>query len=448
MVRTVFSLLVMSLVLPVRAGDFQTLSHRVPSGANVVMAVDVAGTLSSPIATQNGWGKTSSTATGKSPLYLPPEADKVLVASQVDLVRGLGRSWDVALISLTEPIPLRLLAKAEGGQLDQISGMDVAWIPSDAYVLEPDANTIVMQAPANRQAIARWIEQKGKGQAASELSDYLTSAVGLTGSGAHIVIAIDAAGAVQPHRVREQLGESEIVASNKLDVAKTAALVAGLQGIVIQVKFTDKATGTVQIDFSEAVTMKPEVAKSLVLAALNNRQMALPGIDSWTCSVSGKSITLTGEASQDALRRLLSLMEPPSTKFSSLKDADVEKAPTSDDTAKRSQEYWNSVQTLLADLRQKSGSFTSDSYWIDRYAAKIDKLPILHVDDELLEYGQKVSETLRVMSGSRKSTNLQGGAVSRRLCHQAEYTMIQDMVTAVTATQHQRLENAKLVWRV
>ena len=35
------------------------------------------------------------------------------------------------------------------------------------------------------------------------------------------------------------------------------------------------------------------------------------------------------------------------------------------------------------------------------------------MDDELLDYGQKLTETLRVMSGSRKMTNLQGGVASR-----------------------------------
>ena len=82
-------------------------------------------------------------------------------------------------------------------------------------------------------------------------------------------------------------------------------------------------------------------------------------------------------------------MEPPSTKFSSLKDANVE-AASGDDMAKNSLAYFQATQTLMKDLRQKAGSASSDAYWIDRYASKIDRLPILHVDDELLDYGQKL----------------------------------------------------------
>ena len=40
-------------------------------------------------------------------------------------------------------------------------------------------------------------------------------------------------------------------------------------------------------------------------------------------------------------------------------------------------------------------------------------MPILHVDDDLLNYGQDLTETLRVMSGSRKNARLQGGAAAR-----------------------------------
>ena len=47
------------------------------------------------------------------------------------------------------------------------------------------------------------------------------------------------------------------------------------------------------------------------------------------------------------------------------------------------------------------------------YSTKIDRLPILHVDDDLLDYGQKLTETLRIMSGSRKNARLQGGAAAR-----------------------------------
>ena len=86
---------------------------------------------------------------------------------------------------------------------------------------------------------------------------------------------------------------------------------------------------------------------------------------------------------------------------------------TGDDMAKLSLAYFKSTQSLMKDLRQKAGSYNSDSYWIDRYATKIDHLPILHVDSDLLDYGENLADTLRYMSGSRKMGRLQAGAAAR-----------------------------------
>lgn len=182
--------------------------------------------------------------------------------------------------------------------------------------------------------------------------------------------------------------------------------------MVLKVTLTDKISASARIDFTGKVGLSGDAAKSLVLEALETMQMELPDVENWTCSVGTNFILLEGDLSNSGLRRLLSLMEIPTTKFSSLKDEKIE-SPSRDDTSKNSVAYFKSIDSLLKDLREKSKSASSDAYWIDRYAAKIDNLPILNVDDDLLDYGQNLAATLRVMSGTRKMTNLQGCVASR-----------------------------------
>lgn len=409
--RVFFSLMLSLMLSPISlASEFDDLVKHVPRGGNAVMAIDVAKTLAAPIAKANGWDKKISDSPNR-PLYLPPEADKVLAVGQFDIVRDFNRGWDVTLFGLTEPIPLRLVARAEGGYVDKIEGTDAVWIPCDAYVLQAGENTLVMQAPANRQAVARWIDRQKAG-GTSEISDYLGVAVAAMNRDPQIVMALDTSDAPQTHRVKQQLQQSGFVEKHSLDLDQITGFVSGVRGVVLEVTLTDKITATARIDFSEKVPLNSTVAKALVLGTLNAKQMSLPGVDTWKCTIVDKAIVLDGELPMDSLRRLLSLMEPPSTKFSSLKEANVETA-SGDDIAQNSLAYFQATQALMKDLRQKAGSYTSDAYWIDRYAGKIDRLPILHVDDDLLDYGQKLSETLRVMSGSRKMTNLQGGASAR-----------------------------------
>ena len=398
-------------VSPVAGSEFRDLVTRVPGGANIVMAIDVQKTLSSPLGVQKGWGKRLTEGAEDRPTYLPPEADKAIVAVQADLIRGLDRSWEVAIMGMTEMIPMRLIARSEGGYVDTINGVEAAWVPSDAYFVQLDKNVLGVMAPADRQALSRWAEHKDEGPK-MEISEYLSVAVAGMSRGHQIMLAVDAGSAVQIHRVKERLEQSGFAKEHSIDVEATAAMIAGLRSAVLEISFTDKATAVARIDFSQPVGLNKAVARAMVLAALDRMQMGLPDVDSWKCSVEDNSIVLAGDLSGDSLRRILSSAEPPSTKFSSLKDQNVEEA-SGDDMAKNSLTYFKTIDSMVRDLKVKARSSSSDGYWIDRYASKIDRLPILHVDDDLLQYGEKLTESLRVMSGSRKMATLQGAAASR-----------------------------------
>ncbi len=393
------------------ASEFAKLTEKVPRGANAILLIDVDKTLASPIAKAKSWQSRLEQGASDRPMYLPPEADKIVVAALLDEVRGFNRIWEVALMGLKEPMPISLVARAEGGYTDNINGINVAWVPSDAYFIEIDSSTLGLMAPAERQAVSRWAARAKRG-GTMEISDYLGAAATAVNQGPQIVLAIDAIDAVQPHRVREKLEKSEYVQKHSLKPDDLMKLIGGLRGVVLKITLTDKINASARIDFSTPVGLSEMAAKGLVLQALESMQMELPDTENWNCSVSGNSVLLEGEFSTDGLRRVLSLMEVPTTKFSSLKDANVEEA-SGDDMAKNSLAYFKAVDSMLKDLKSKSKSANSDAYWIDKYASKIDRLPILHVDEDLLVYGEQLSETLRIMSGSRKMTNLQGGVASR-----------------------------------
>jgi hypothetical protein len=46
---------------------------------------------------------------------------------------------------------------------------------------------------------------------------------------------------------------------------------------------------------------------------------------------------------------------------------------------------------------------------MERYARKIDELPVLNVDEMLLDYGDKLAETLRIMSLSKRQAGIAAG---------------------------------------
>ena len=79
-----------------------------------------------------------------------------------------------------------------------------------------------------------------------------------------------------------------------------------------------------------------------------------------------------------------------------------------------SQQYFKSVTGLLDDLtgKRKSDEFVTwgqVGLWFEKYAARIDQLPILHVDPDLLDWGSNVSAQLRQAESAMKGIGAQTG---------------------------------------
>jgi len=393
------------------AADFPSLLSQVPDDSNTITLIDVEALLKTPIAKAKGWDKRFRDGSADRPAYFPPEASKVVIASQVDMLRDFSSTWQAAVIDMKDDVNLDQVARAEGGYTDQVGKAKVVWAPSDAYFLAAGPTTLGLLTPANRQSIGRWSDQLQTARA-GRLSDFLKEASESAGQGAQILIAIDAENVVQPHRVRARLQDSQ--ASKVLNIEETTQLLSSLKGLTLKIQLSDKAAADVRIEFGRAVKLSPEIAKALFIRALDTMGMSLPATDGLECSVSGMTINLTGDLDPDSLRRVLSLTEMQTTKFSSLKEEKIEESSASD-VAQLSLAYFQSIDSMLKDLRKrtKSSGTNNDAVWISRYAAKIDRLPILHVDEELLTYGEKLSETLHIMSGSRRMSTLEGSVASR-----------------------------------
>jgi hypothetical protein len=68
------------------------------------------------------------------------------------------------------------------------------------------------------------------------------------------------------------------------------------------------------------------------------------------------------------------------------------------------------VAALIADLRQSlSDNRDNHALWMERYGRKIDALPILNVDEDLLNWGASVSETFRSMGIAERGAGVRQG---------------------------------------
>ncbi len=420
MVATCFLVCVLSSV-PARA-QFEDLLKRIPSSANAIVVIDVAGVHNSALARKEGWAKKHEAAYVERPIILPPEADKIIIASQLNTANDLGQSWELAVMNMKEPIAMRSIARAEGGYVDTVNGLNAAWTPSNAYFVRMSTSVMGVMYPANRQAVSRWADF-GRINTSPVVSSYLKQATKIVRRGGpQIAMAIDLKDITQPHNLEEGLKKSKSLNGNEKKTREIFELISGIQGATFSVKLGSKAEGEMKIDFSSETAGFGTFAKPLVLSALDKFGVYLDDLEKWKYELKGKSIILKGSLSNDGMRRVFSILEIPTTKFSELKDEDV--SPGSpEQVAKVSLAYFKSVTVLIDDLR-KYLKTNRDNHivYMERYARKIDRLPILNVDEDLLNYGSQVAETLRSIALAKRGAGARTGVRNSQVNGMRNYT--------------------------
>jgi len=385
----------------------QEMLQRVPPGVNAIAAIDVEALLKSDLAQREKWQSKRDVNYGSRPLMVPPEARTVLVAAQLNPSEDLKKEWEVALVDVSQPFPIAEVAKSEGGYLDPFDGVAAAWTPTNAYIVQFDEQTMAIAHPANRQAVARWIKfaQSNKQVATS---DYLTAALSRMTDSSQFVLALDLADIPQRKRIEERLSNSKTVGGNPDKIKSLVDLIAGVQGITVTVSVTDKINAELRVDFSDDVAPLGNLAKPLIIEALDQFDTHISDLQYFDAELNAKSVVLKGPLSIEGLRRVGSLLEMATTKFSDLQG----QTPTDSQTEilAATKGYYNSVTKLIEDLRHTlEDSRDNHAVWMERYGRKVDALPILNVDTELVSWGANVAVTFREMGLAKRGAGIKAG---------------------------------------
>ena len=402
------SAVVLSLVLegtPAAFGQFGDLLARIPGNANSLVLIDVDAFYRSPMALRKGWKEKFATRSSEQPIILPPEARRFVLASHLDPLNNLRSEWEAAVIDLSEPLSLNLLARAEGGYIDTIGDTSVVWTPSHAYLIQLDKQLMGMVYPDDRQATARWIDWMKTGKTAP-LSPYLQEAAKRLRAEGQIVLALDLANVLQPHRVDKALKATKILEGQKVNPRAVAEAISSLRGLTVSIQFQSEATATVRIDFAENIRIVEPFAKELVLAAMNRVGASVDDPSKWSTTVEENAIIFRGMLSEAGLTRLSGLLELPTSKFSTLAKVPEQAADPAKARLEATKRYFNSLVKLIETLRQES---KSSNLWYEKTARKIDGLPILNVDEELLVWGSSLSKGLRQMAENLRGVGRQLG---------------------------------------
>lgn len=395
--------------------QFKDLARRIPSSANAVVFVNVDKLMSSPVAIRDKWSERRDTAFASGVSFLPPDTKHAVLAMQVDLQMWLPL-WEAAIMELDHEPSIEKIVEMTGGTSDLVGGRQAVGLPEDAYVVKFDKATTAFMAPANRQTVSRWMREIDTHKDIN-VSPYLAEAYSFANDhGTPVIMALDLEDAVPIEAIRERLENSkELLDKLKLDINEMAKMLSSIRGLTLGMTFADKPFGKIKVDFKDDVTLSPEAAKITLIRALSNHGAMIDEFEDWKPAVNGKQVTLEGFLTASGMQRISSLFNrPPSLKERKSAKPAVEQTKEQQ-TVQASQAYFKRITDLLGDLKQEqkgNPNYTMGQIgvWMDKYATKIDKLSVLNVDPELVEYGAGVSESLRAAYNA-----IRGGAAKARV---------------------------------
>ena len=112
--------------------------------------------------------------------------------------------------------------------------------------------------------------------------------------------------------------------------------------------------------------------------------------------------------------RLSSLLELPSPPLDD-SGRDADQVDSGNPKLYATQDYFKSIQTLIDDLlKEKNEAKSLGNYaaFVDQYARRIDRLPLVNVDPDMQDYGLFVVQALRQASTGFKGAGIRTGSRS------------------------------------
>ncbi|HEY2827109.1 MAG TPA: hypothetical protein VGJ04_05865 [Pirellulales bacterium] len=429
----IFPVFVLGIALssPLRAAaPFEELMQKVPEGANVLVVFNVEQILQSEFARSHDSQRKLADAFAQRSILIPPDATQFVMAAQYDL-EHFTRMWEAAVMGLKTPLNFNRAALATGRTVEKLSGMEAIG-GSKVFALKIGDKQLGLLSPSNRQLAARWAQRLKQND--HPLSEFLaqTGSYGDT-AGTDIILAIDLTDVLPQKFVAERLKANEVLKGRNVDIDKLASILARVRGVRLGIKIGTKCNAMLVVDLQDDPASMADFAKPLLLSILGNSGVMLEEMTDWKAKIGKDTISLQGNLTDDGLRRLMGIVELPADSAAVIDPAvSAQASPgaksgsnTGDSlTREASRKYFQSVQQRLDSLRlQKKDAKTLGqmAMWIDMAARGIDRMSMVNVDDDLLDYGAAMSGDLRQISASLQGVGIQSGAAQAQIYGDSYY---------------------------
>ncbi|TWT87484.1 hypothetical protein Mal64_30230 [Pseudobythopirellula maris] len=393
--------------------EFADLLAKVPRDSNLVVLVNAEKAFGSKVGVAEGWRQSYRSNSDQAPLRMPPEASEYVLAATIDLAT-LSPRRETAVARLESDLPMTVVARLTEGVADKIGGLEALAMPRGGYLVKFGPHEYGLTAPSDRQAASRWVRE-ASGRARADLSPYLAEAAEYPDRvGTEFILALDLAGALGESAVRRALSGSKVLADGGVDLDDAARVLASVRGMTLGVRTTERVVGSLKFDFAEPVDAITTVAKPLLIEVLEEGGVAFEEAYDWAPGTAEKSVRISGEMSVASLRRLMSFLELDAAAIGQPQEGGESIATDPDYQAQQQAtlDYFHGIEEHLHDLKREHGakSYYSIGRWFEKYANRIDRMPILGVDPTVVDFGAHIVSQMRDCVEAIKGAGIQSGA--------------------------------------
>ncbi|XZE19819.1 hypothetical protein SH449x_005148 [Pirellulaceae bacterium SH449] len=330
---------------------------------------------------------------------------EVRIVADLD-IGTLQPNWEVGVIDLSGVSNADSIAKSVGGYVDKIGSTAVVWSPRQAYLIPTSSSQLSMVRPADRKLASRYLKHSSD----TDRSPYLVKEAQRSLSTISLLLAIDLEDVWSPIAIREKL--STIEATKSIDQDSLVRLLSDFKGIRLYVSKKDLTDCILSVDFASSPAVLLPIAKDFLAEVLGKSSASIPDVKKWTVGADGNTISFRGTITASTLDDLVGIFSLQNHSSESLV-SESQSYETDSGVALKSKEYFGKVVDLVHRIRDYSASSTGDrARWNGRMANRIDEIPTLNVDPELVEFASRLASGFRGNTLEIQKTNVTYGTNS------------------------------------
>lgn len=343
------------------------------------------------------------------PTAMSENLEEVWLISDLETA-SLRPNWEVGYAVVKQTIEANELAKSLSGYVDMIGDKKAVWTPRQSYLVPMSDTSLGFLRPADRALLAKWVNS----ESGNPIPPYLLNQAKQPESFLSLMVALNLANKFSPVDITKRVATFKMLANS--DTVTIGKVLSSVQGVSIIVGRKSLNECIVSFEFELSPASLVPLAPQLLNEILNRNGTAAPEVLSWDAKVDGTKLSLQGPISPDSLDGILgifSISEHAEGVSASLESQGAPQAggpPSSTQVVAASQEYFGKVKAYIERVRKYEAQTTGyRAKWDEQQARRIDELPTLNVDKDLVTYGANVSNILRNNATSIRTGNVAAG---------------------------------------